>query len=258
MTWPQEPSGQPPQQPPQGHPPPGYQAPGYQAPAYGPPPPAYGAPGYGPPPPPQPYAEPPPGYQAPAYGPYARPKQTNGLAIAAFVLSILGVIVVSVALGIIALLRTRDPSQGGRGLAIASLVISGVWAVVIAVGFGLAVIGGQGTVSATDVNVGDCIVDIPNSPRVLSVQKVSCDKPHQGEVYAVLNMPNGAFPGQSTIDVYQNKCNPELQTYSPAAMQDPAIGVYVLYPTPETWSQGDRAITCIATSTDKRTGSVKR
>jgi Septum formation len=209
-------------------------------------------------PPYAPYAQPPAGYQAPPYAPYAQPKQTNGLAIAAFVLSVLGVIVVSVVLGIIALLRTRDPSQGGRGLAIASLVISGVWAVVIAVAVGLAVIGGQGTVSATDVNVGDCIVDIPNSPRVLSVQKVSCDKPHEGEVYAVLNMPNGPFPGQSNIDEYQNKCNPELQIYSPSAMQDPAIGVYVLYPTPETWSQGDRAVTCVATSTEKRTGSVKR
>jgi hypothetical protein len=34
-------------------------------------------------------------------------------------------------------------------------------------------------------------------------------------------------------------------------MQDPSIGVYVLYPTPETWNQGDRAVTCIATSTEK-------
>jgi hypothetical protein len=254
MTWPQEPSGQPPQgQPPQGPWPPG-PPPGPQPPQGQPPP---GPPLSYPPPPPPPYAEPPAGYQAPPYAPYAQPKQTNGLAIAAFVLSVLGVIVVSVVLGIIALLRTRDPSRGGRGLAIASLVISGVWAVVIAVAVGLAVIGGQGTVSATDVNVGDCIVDIPNSPRVLSVQKVSCDKPHEGEVYAVLNMPNGPFPGQSKIDAYQNKCNPELQAYSPSAIQDPAIGVYVLYPTPETWSQGDRAVTCIATSTDKRTGSVK-
>jgi hypothetical protein len=31
----------------------------------------------------------------------------------------------------------------------------------------------------------------------------------------------------------------------------------VLYPTSETWAQGDREIVCMATTEDKRTGSIK-
>jgi hypothetical protein len=40
-------------------------------------------------------------------------------------------------------------------------------------------------------------------------------------------------------------------------MADSSIGVFVLYPTAETWKQGDRAIVCIATTEDKRSGSLK-
>jgi hypothetical protein len=35
------------------------------------------------------------------------------------------------------------------------------------------------------------------------------------------------------------------------------VQLYVLYPTAETWKQGDRAVTCIATLDPPRTGSLK-
>jgi hypothetical protein len=40
-------------------------------------------------------------------------------------------------------------------------------------------------------------------------------------------------------------------------MLDDAVGVYVLYPTQETWDTGDRAVTCIATLDPKRSGTLK-
>ena len=211
-----------------------------------------------PPPPPLPYPtgrisfEP----QTEAIG-QRRPEKTNGLAIAAFVLSLLGVVVLSVIFGIIALVKTRDPSQGGRGLAIASLLISAVWAVAIAALVAFVVIVGTGSVRATDVKVGDCIADVPASPRVESLKPVTCNQPHQGEVYAVLTMPDGPFPGQPAIDGQKNKCEPELANFAAGAAKDPAVGIYVLYPTPQTWAGGDRAVTCVATTTAKRTGSIK-
>ena len=72
------------------------------------------------------------------------------------------------------------------------------------------VIANKGAVSATDVKGGDCITDVPDSPRVLLLNTVSCDEPHEGEVYAVLTMPDGPYPGQSKIDEYKNKWNLEL------------------------------------------------
>jgi hypothetical protein len=48
-----------------------------------------------------------------------------------------------------------------------------------------------------------------------------------------------------------------LASYVPGAITDDSVQLYVLYPTTETWEQGDRAVTCIATLDPPRTGSLK-
>ncbi|MGE2689251.1 septum formation family protein [Mycolicibacterium pulveris] len=191
-----------------------------EPPPYGPPPSPYGGqhPQY-PPPPPPPYAAPPPGGY---YPPPQRPKSNRNKVL----LIVLGVIV---------------------GLIV--LVVGGSIALFLIVG--------KDTVTATDVRVGDCLKEIPSGTRVLTVQTISCDEPHAGEVFAVLLMPEGDFPGQNAIDDYADKCSPELASYSPAAMEDDTIQMFVLYPTAETWAQGDRAVTCIATLDPPRTGTIK-
>jgi hypothetical protein len=213
-----------------------------------------------PPPPPNPYQPPPPAYPyagAPQYpGAQQPPRTTSGWAIASLVFGVIGGFVLSVIFGIIALNKTKDGKQGGRGMAIAGLLLSAVWAIIIAFAVFNAVTG-RHTVDATDAAVGDCFTEIPNSARVYSLNKTGCDQPHKGEVYAVLEMPDGDYPGQSAIDDFQKKCGPALSSYSSTAMEDPAIGMYVLYPTPETWTRGDHVVTCIATSDTPRTGSVK-
>jgi hypothetical protein len=110
---------------------------------------------------------------------------------------------------------------------------------------------------ATNMKVGDCITDLPTDARVMTLPTTDCSKEHAGEVYAVITMPDGDYPGQSSIDEYQNKCPDQLLSIAPDAIEDDSIGIYVLYPTPETWKQDDRAITCIATFDPKRTGSIK-
>lgn len=59
---------------------------------------------------------------------------TDGFAIASFVVGVLGGILISILLGVIALRRIRLTGQGGRGLAIAGFVLSGLWAAVLIVG----------------------------------------------------------------------------------------------------------------------------
>ena len=142
-------------------------------------------------------------------------------------------------------------------MAIAGLVLSGLWVLLLAAGAIFYFTIGKGTVTATDVEVGDCLKEIPGSTRVLTVDTVGCNEPHAGEVFAVLLMPEGDFPGQSAIEEYQNKCEPELASYAPDAIIDNSVQLYVLYPTAETWKQGDRAVTCVATLDPPRTGSLK-
>lgn len=199
-----------------------------QPPPYGPPPSPYGGPPYPPPqgqpyppPPPPPYSQP---YSQPPGG-YQPPQKPN--------------------------------SKSNKVLLIVLGVVVGLIVLVVGGSIALFLIVGKDTVTATDVRVGDCLKEIPDGARVMTVQTIGCDEPHAGEVFAVLSMPDGDFPGQKAIDDYADKCSPELASYSPAAMEDDSIQMYVLYPTAETWAEGDRAVTCIATLDPPRTGTIK-
>jgi hypothetical protein len=71
----------------------------------------------------------PPGYPVYPTYPYpypAPPPKTNWWAVVSFVLGLVGVIVLSVVCGIVALSQAKR-GGGGRGLAIAGLVLSGLW-----------------------------------------------------------------------------------------------------------------------------------
>lgn len=132
--------------------------------------------------------------------------------------------------------------------------------VVLAVGITgiiLVTVLGSGNTTATDVKVGDCLAEIPDGEKVLRVQTIGCDQPHAGEVFAVILIPDGDYPGNAAVEAYHEQCSPELAVYSPAAMLDDSVQLYVLYPTAETWATGDRAVTCIATLDPPRTGSLK-
>ena len=208
--------------------------------------------------PPGPYYPPPPGpYYPPPPGPYPpQPPGTNWWAIIALVFGIIGGVLISVVCGIVGLRRAKA-GQGGRGMAIAGLVLSAVWVAVLLAGIVFYLFVGSGTVGANEVNAGDCLTELPASGLVLTVDTAPCGDPHEGEIFAVMNMPDGDFPGQAAIEEYQNKCAPELVKYSPEAARDPEVGLFVLYPSEDSWREGDRTVTCIATSDTPRTGTLK-
>lgn len=206
--------------------PPGPPSPPPGQPPYGPPPygqPAYGQPAYGQPAYGQPYYPPPPPQpyaEMPPAGPPPK-KSRNKLWLILGIVAVL-LVVVLIAVVLIVFIAVR-----------------------------------QGTVTATDVKLGDCLAEIPDGTRVLTVKTVSCDESHAGEVFAVLTMPDGDFPGDDAVAEYSNRCGPELVSYSPASATDDSVQLYVLYPTAETWADGDRAVTCVATLNPPRTGSLK-
>ncbi len=141
-------------------------------------------------------------------------------------------------------------------MAIAGLVLSALWVLGAAVLVVFLLIFDKGSVSATKVEAGDCLKNLPASGLVLTVDTAPCNEPHKGEIFAVMTMPDGDFPGSSAIEEYQNKCAPKLAEFSPSASRDPGIGLFVLYPSEDSWGQGDRAVTCIATSDMPRTGPL--
>jgi hypothetical protein len=173
------------------------------------------------------------------------------------IFGVLGGVLISVICGIVGLNRAKS-GQGGRGMAIAGLVLSGLWVLGIVALVAFILIFNKGTVSATEVKSGDCLKELPASGLVITVDTAPCGEPHTGEIFSVMKMPDGDFPGQFAIEEYQNKCAPALATYSPEAAEDPDVGLFVLYPSEDSWGQGDRTVTCIATTDKPRTGTLKK
>ena len=228
------------------------------------------------------------GYGAPSYPP--PPTQgTNGFAIAALIFGIIGGALLGFIFGFIALSQTKRTGQNGRGMAIAGIVLSALWTlgfvllIVVAVAsstpsgpvtpttFPTASPTAEPTteppittapstaISATDLQVGDCLNDLTDSTDVSSLPSVPCSQPHQGEVFAVFDLPPGPYPGAAGVDDLVSKgCNARLADYSPSAPSDDAIGLFSVYPLEQNWDRGDREVVCIAKATSgSSTGSIK-
>ncbi|MEU0385942.1 DUF4190 domain-containing protein [Streptomyces chartreusis] len=238
-------------------PPPGNQQPGDP---YGPPPANWpqGAHGHSP--------------YGPTGRPYGAPVSVNALAVAALVLGVLCFLpAAGLVLGLIALWQIRRNGQSGRGLAIAGAVLSSVgmalWAVTLSTGVlsdaweGVKD-GAQGNKSLL-LKKGDCF-DAPDGLEgdTYDVDPVPCQGRHDGEVFGVVTLPGGAFPGDTEItDIADDRCYALQDQYAMDSWAMPAdVDVYYLLPTRESWRYGDRAITCVFGNTDakaKLTGSLR-
>lgn len=87
--------------------------------------------------------------------------------------------------------------------------------------------------SIFDLHVGDCINTLEREGLMERVQRVSCSKPHTGEVIEVLTMAGTAFPGDDALDEYAWLYCPEDYDWH-------------IIPTRDSWeSIGDREIHCI-------------
>ncbi len=226
--------------------------------------PAYGGPQPGP------Y----PGYPAPGAPGYPPPAGggTNGFAIASLIFGILGGVLFSVVFGIVALTQIRKRGQTGRGLAITGLVLSGCWALLIVAGITVAIISNagdstatsvgstagrdSGSVAVTQLKPGTCINGINGIGSIENLPVVACTLPHEGEVYAVFELPDGPWPGDTAVqEQAEKRCNAELKTYAPDAAD--TVDVLYLHPLQLSWAR-DRGVTCVATDKSGRTvGSVR-
>ncbi|GJF31287.1 hypothetical protein KNE206_39870 [Kitasatospora sp. NE20-6] len=150
----------------------------------------------------QPYGG--PWRQTAAPPPQQQKQQMSGQAVASFALGMFGFAVVTwaagLALGIVALLRLRGrPEVRGRGLAVTGIVLSCGWAVVLALTVP-SLIGraaDAGTVPVVEVGPGGCFEEGPDSGGRLPrrVTPAPCDGPHRGELFAVVPLAGGPYPG---------------------------------------------------------------
>jgi hypothetical protein len=177
-------------------------------------------------------------------------------AVIGFILSIFGIVLISVILCIVALTKIPKTGERGKGLAIAGLVISGVWVVL----GGLIVIGliasnsepdrdASGQVTATTntrpdkLRVGDCVTSLQEG-EVKDIKVQPCNQPNGGKVFAVFELPAGKWPGLAAVQAAAEKgCTDRFKALKEQA--DKPSDVFFLHPVEDGWALGDRGTTCL-------------
>nr|WP_315986985.1 DUF4190 domain-containing protein [Streptomyces sp. uw30] len=198
----------------------------------------------------------------------------NGVAIGALVLGILCFVpAVGLVLGLIALVQIKKKGERGKGMAVAGSILSSVglvlWALALSTGgasdfwdgFRDAA-SGEGTAYA--LAKGDCF-DSPTGNLegdAYDVDAVSCSAPHDGEVFAVVTLPGGDYPGDDEVSrTADDKCYALQDGYAMDTWAVPEdVDVYYFIPSRQSWRFGDREITCLFGSTEEKgklTGSLR-
>ena len=106
---------------------------------------------------------------------------------------------------------------------------------------------GQG--SAFSLEVGECL-DEPRGGEFSDVDKVSCDEPHELEVFALVEYPAGndaPFPGTARIEeVAFALCFASFEDYVDRPYADSVLDILTFNPTRDSWDDiDDREIVCL-------------
>ncbi|MFF4502081.1 DUF4190 domain-containing protein [Streptomyces sp. NPDC001401] len=203
------------------------------------------------------------------YRPYNSPAPVNGVAIASLVLGILCFVpAVGLVLGLVALSQIRRKGERGKGMAVTGVVLSSfglaLWAAGLAGGAALDAWSGlkgaaRDNGSAYSLAKGECF-DAPSGSLAgvaYDVDRVPCAGRHDGEVFAAFKMTGGpGYPGDDKVtDLADARCYALRYDYAMDAWAVPDdVDVYYLTPTPQSWKQGDREVTCLFGNTDEKSG----
>jgi hypothetical protein len=189
------------------------------------------------------------------------------MAIAAFVLGLVGIWFLGLVLGIVALRRIRRTFQDGRGLAIAGIVLSCVWLVLLAL---VLVIGlgsnpaptpsssaSAGASSSHDVDpfsltTGDCF-DNPTptagqTQTVTTVVQTPCTQPHNAQIFATFKVSGSplSYPGDAKMHTLASSgCTTRVRASLDGTKLTDSMSIRFLYPLQGSWLGGHRTISCI-------------
>ena len=117
----------------------------------------------------------------------------------------------------------------------------------------------SGSVAAKDLTVGTCVSNANTTTGdVMTFTAVSCDEPHDGEVFTIIELEGERYPGTEFVTGKgQRGCRARLRRQATAkAFKDRLLGYKFVYPTKQSWAQGDHEVTCLATFRKPRTGKL--
>jgi hypothetical protein len=102
---------------------------------------------------------------------------------------------------------------------------------------------------ALEFTIGEC-VNLPDGQEITDYETVDCAEPHDGEVYALPQHPDGEdapFPGQEALDEFSaERCEAEFEEYVGTSFEESAFFFTSLSPGQEAWEgAGDREVVCL-------------
>lgn len=205
-------------------------------------------------------------YGTPGYGhgasgfPAMMPVRTNALAIAALITGLSSIVLavpapVAVGLGIGALVQLRRSGERGLAQAVIGLVVGALvmlgWAAVL-VGFLLSDSRGFGdsglpapagsSVGIEELVVGECFTETDDEAMV---DRKPCTESHDGELYASLDLPAGAYPGDRQVaDRSEAACEKAFTGYIGIPYDDSELEMASWSPDRRAWTDDDRRALC--------------
>ncbi|KRC46349.1 MULTISPECIES: DUF4190 domain-containing protein [unclassified Nocardioides] len=113
------------------------------------------------------------------------PPKTDGLSIAALVLSFLCCLApIGVILGIVGIRRTKGGQRKGRGLAIAAIIIGVIMSIATASLIAVGVFFADKVVTPGNAEVGQC-VDVDENDDTIFLYKKECTEKHDAEIVGI-------------------------------------------------------------------------
>lgn len=105
-----------------------------------------------------------------------------------------------------------------------------------------------GGLGAFAMEIGDCF-QMPTEDLVESVEAVPCTDPHDAEVYAKFDMPDGIYPGEAAIvEAGDAGCLEQFAGFVGKPFAESALYFNYFNPTQESWDEPslkDREIVCV-------------
>ena len=205
------------------------------------------------------------GRGAPAPDPSDAPaprRRTDGVAVAALVTGILGVIPATLVLGPLALIRVGRSGARGRGMAITALVLTGLWIVATAIAAAAIITRPPPAKPVAlpqvfSLRAGQCIDS--GATAISGVHVVNCAQAHDAEVFATFRVTGARYPGPAALGQRARQgCVGRLSGYLNPQLSATSLAQSYVYPDSGAWSAGERTVVCTVRSTSgPLVGSVR-
>lgn len=115
-----------------------------------------------------------------------------------------------------------------------------------------------GKTSAFELEVGQCF-NTGDVEGVAEVALLDCATAHDAEVFHLQDIPGDDFPGDVAVRQFADEaCNAAFQGYVGSAYEGSRLLISYLFPTAQTWAEGDHEVVCLLGGGDSQlTGSMK-